>query len=80
MRFSTSNEFLSFVSAYQRAWMLLLLDERVTAQNMPTLPVLLLTALLETAAPGNLKEDELCGAALKRVEALERDAEELLLN
>jgi hypothetical protein len=73
MRFHTSDEFLAVVGAYQQAWLALLLDEHITGANIESIPVLLMTAILESAAVGNLTESELTEAALKRLEQLEFD-------
>jgi hypothetical protein len=71
MRFSTSDEFLRVIAAYQRAWLTLLLDERITTENLERLPVLLMTAVLESSVPGNLSEEELGERALRRLDEIE---------
>jgi hypothetical protein len=80
MRFGTSDEFLTVIGAYQRAWMSLLSEEYVTVGNLERTPVLLMTAILESAASGNLDENELTEAGLKRFAQIELEIDSVTLN
>jgi hypothetical protein len=80
MRFGTSDEFLTVIGAYQRAWMSLLSEEYVTVSNLERTPVLLMTAILESAASGNLDENELTEAGLKRFAQIELEIGSVTLN
>jgi hypothetical protein len=80
MRFGTSDEFLTVIGAYQRAWMSLLSEEYVTVGNLERTPVLLMTAILESAASGNLDENELTEAGLKRFAQIALEIDSVTLN
>ena len=80
MRFGTSDEFLTVIGAYQRAWMSLLSEEHITVSNLERAPVLLMTAILESAASGNLDENELTAAGLKRFAQIEFEIEDVTIN
>jgi hypothetical protein len=80
MRFGTSDEFLTVIGAYQRAWMSLLSEEYVTVSNLERTPVLLMTAILESAASGNLDENELTEAGLKRFAQIELEIGDVTIN
>lgn len=80
MRFGTSDEFLTVIGAYQRAWMSLLSDEYINVGNLERAPVLLMTAILESAASGNLDENQLTEAGLKRFAQIELEIDSITLN
>jgi hypothetical protein len=69
------NEILTLVGAFQTAWLSLLHDERVLANNVDRLPGLLMGAVLDAAAEGESDEEKLAAAALSRLSAYERELE-----
>jgi hypothetical protein len=67
---------LLLCGAFHRAWCSLLIDERLTVENMEEMPSLLLGALLDAAIPGNLSERELVTEALARLADYESELQE----
>jgi hypothetical protein len=55
------------VGAFEAAWITLLRENRVREENIKKLPTLVLAAVLEEFANGELKKDALAAAALARV-------------
>lgn len=67
------NERLMMTTAFQRAWLTLLKEERVTAENIARAPTLLMEAIVDAAHSGERDELSLARAALHRMTAYERD-------
>jgi len=70
------SDVLLLCGAFHRAWATLLLDEKLTANNMEEMPSLLLGAILDAAIPGNLSERALAAAGLVRLAEYEKELEE----
>jgi hypothetical protein len=66
-------ERLMMAAAFQRAWKTLLVDERVTAENIEFIPTLLMEAIVDAAHAGERDELLLAAAALGRMANHERD-------
>jgi hypothetical protein len=60
-------------TAFQRAWKALLVDERITAENIEFVPTLLMEAIVDAAYAGERDELLLAAAALGRMANHERD-------
>jgi len=60
-------------AAFQRALKALLLDERITAQNIEHIPTMLMEAIVDAAHTGERDERRLAAAALGRMANYERD-------
>jgi hypothetical protein len=69
----TQNERLMMTAAFRRAWKALLLEERITAQNIETMPTVLMEAIVDAAHTGERDELLLAAAALSRMARYERD-------
>ena len=66
-------ERLMMAAAFQRAWKTLLVDERITAENIEFVPTLLMEAIVDAAHAGERDELLLTAAALSRMANHERD-------
>ena len=66
-------ERLIITAAFQRAWKTLLVEERITAQNIEFIPTLLMEAIVDAAHAGERDERRLASAALVRMSNHERD-------
>ena len=60
-------------AAFRRAWKTLLVDERITAQNIESIPTMLMEAIVDAAQAGERDEQLLAAAALGRMASDERD-------
>ena len=69
----TRHERLVMTAAFERAWKALLLDERITAQNIENIPTMLMEAIVDAAHTGEHDELRLAAAALGRMANYERD-------
>jgi hypothetical protein len=70
------NDVLLLCGAFHRAWATLILDEKLTVNNMEEMPSLLLGAILDAAIPGNLSERALAAAGLVRLAEYEQELAE----
>ena len=64
---------LTLVGAFQAAWLTLLQDEQLEPGNIERLPVLLMTAILETAPANSGDEARWVDAALDRLAVYEAE-------
>ena len=64
---------LIMTAAFRRAWKTLLVDERITAQNIESIPTMLMEAIVDAAQAGERDEQLLAAAALGRMASDERD-------
>jgi hypothetical protein len=62
----TAQQIMLSVSAFEAAWVTLLHENRVREENIKKLPSLLMAAVLEEVANGELKKDALVASALAR--------------
>ena len=60
-------------AAFRRAWKTLFMDERITAQNIESIPTMLMEAIVDAAQDGERDEQLLAAAALGRMANHERD-------
>ena len=60
-------------AAFRRAWRTLLVEERITAQNIEVIPTMLMDAIVDAAHAGERDELRLAAAALNRMANHERD-------
>ena len=60
-------------AAFRRAWKALLVEERITAQNIEFIPTILMEAIVDAAHAGERDEQLLASAALGRISNHERD-------
>ena len=60
-------------AAFRRAWKTLLEEERITAQNIESIPTMLMEAIVDAAHAGERDEQLLASAALGRMANHERD-------
>ena len=67
------DERLIMTAAFRRAWKTLLVDERITAQNIESIPTMLMEAIVDAAQDGERDEQLLAAAALGRMANHERD-------
>jgi len=67
------DERLIMTAAFRRAWKTLLVEERITAQNIEFTPTLLMEAIVDAAHAGERDELLLASAALVRMANHERD-------
>jgi hypothetical protein len=72
----SKSDVLLLCGAFHRAWISLLLDEKLSVQNLEEMPSLLLGAILDAAIPGNLSERALAEAGLARLAEYEKELEE----
>jgi hypothetical protein len=63
----TAHQIMLCVTAFESAWASLVSDNRVREENIKKLPTLLIAAILEKAAEGELKKEVLMAAGLERV-------------
>jgi len=66
-------ERLMITAAFRRAWKTLLVEERITAQNIEFIPTILMEAIVDAAHAGERDELLLASAALGRMANHERD-------
>ena len=66
-------ERLIMTAAFRRAWKTLLVEERITAQNIEFIPTMLMEAIVDAAHAGERDEQLLAAAALVRMASHERD-------
>ena len=66
-------ERLIMTAAFRRAWKTLLVEERITAQNIELIPTMLMEAIVDAAHAGERDEHLLAVAALGRMANHERD-------
>jgi hypothetical protein len=71
----SSEQLLQVVEAFQSAWLTLLSEERVRAENIDRLPALLVSAVLETARLKESETEDLATAALRRLTLYEFEVE-----
>ena len=67
------DERLIMTAAFRRAWKTLLVEERITAQNIELIPTMLMEAIVDAAHAGERDEQLLASAALGRISNHERD-------
>ena len=60
-------------AAFRRAWKTLLVEERITAQNIEFIPTMLMEAIVDAAHAGERDEQLLAAASLGRMANHERD-------
>jgi len=70
------SDVLLLCGAFHRAWVTLLLDEKINVNSIEEMPSLLLSAILDAAIPGNLSERALAAAGLLRLAEYEKELEE----
>ena len=81
MFFTTPHENIPlYCSAFESAWLTLLSEERVTAENIAHLPSLLMKAVLDSALLGERDFERLASAALQRLEFYEKEAEGMFVS
>ena len=66
-------ERLMMTAAFRRAWKTLLVEERITAQNIEFIPTILMEAIVDAAHADERDELLLASAALGRMANYERD-------
>jgi hypothetical protein len=62
--------------AFRRAWKALLRQERVSAQNVERVPIVLMEAIVEGIQTGERKERSLAAAAMARMMLYEQETRE----
>jgi hypothetical protein len=62
--------------AFRRAWKALLKQERVSAQNVERLPVVLMEAIIQGIQSGERQARNLAAAAMARTTRYEREGQE----
>ena len=66
-------ERLIMTAAFRRTWKILLVEERITAQNIEFIPTMLMEAIVDAADAGERDEQLLAAAAIGRMANYERD-------
>jgi len=67
---------LIMTAAFRRAWKTLLVEERITAQNIEFIPTTLMEAIVDAVQAGERDEQLLAAAALGRMANHEREESE----